>query len=143
LVNYALITILTVLRGGTAAAYRGVVRELRPRPGARRSTDVDTLDMLLMIGLAFLLLRQIMPIAAGLAGGVGLNGFSAVSRGFGVTARQPYNSIKTGLAHKRQSFERQQMADSIAVAVVDGLMGQASRADRGEASPSWQDGPQP
>jgi type IV secretion system protein VirB6 len=142
LVNYALITILTVF---VAALLLHIVESYASQTAARGSTimDVDTLDMLLMIGLALLLLRQIMPIAAGLAGGVGLNGFSAVSRGFRVAARQPYNAIETGLAHKRQSFERQQMADSIAIAVVDGLTGHAGRAARGEASPSWQDGQQP
>ena len=39
--------------------------------GAALAT-VDALDMVLMAVLVFLLMRQVMPIAAGLAGGVAL-----------------------------------------------------------------------
>jgi type IV secretion system protein VirB6 len=142
LLNYALITVLTVF---VAALLLHIVESYAAQTAARGSSivDVDTLDMLLMIGLALLLLRQIMPIAAGLAGGVGLNGFSAVSRGLRFSARQPFNAMETGLAHKRQSLERQRLADTIAIAVAHGLMGHATGASRSDASPSWQDGQQP
>ena len=67
LVNYALITILTVL---VAALLLHLVESYAAQTAARGSalTGVDALDMLLVMGLVLLLLRQIMPIAAGLAG---------------------------------------------------------------------------
>jgi hypothetical protein len=39
--------------------------------------------MMLMAVLVFLILRQVMPISSGLAGGVSLNSFGAVSRSLG------------------------------------------------------------
>ena len=53
-------------------------RRRRPR-GAALAT-VDALDMVLVAVLVFLLMRQVMPIAAALAGGVSLNSFGSVSR---------------------------------------------------------------
>jgi type IV secretion system protein VirB6 len=41
---------------------------------------MDTLDMMLVAVLVFLILRQVMPIAAGLAGGLALNTFGVLSR---------------------------------------------------------------
>jgi hypothetical protein len=41
---------------------------------------VDALNMVLISVLVFLFARQVVPIAAGLAGGVPLNSFSTVSR---------------------------------------------------------------
>jgi len=41
---------------------------------------VDALNMVLASVLVFLLMRQVMPIAAGLGGGVALSSFGAVSR---------------------------------------------------------------
>jgi len=41
---------------------------------------MDTLDMMLVAVLVFLVLRQVMPIAAGLAGGLALNSFGMLSR---------------------------------------------------------------
>jgi type IV secretion system protein VirB6 len=41
---------------------------------------MDTLDMMLVAVLVFLVLRQVMPIAAGLAGGLSLNSFGMLSR---------------------------------------------------------------
>jgi type IV secretion system protein VirB6 len=39
--------------------------------------------MLLVAALVFLVFRQVMPIAAGLAGGLALSSFGAISRGIG------------------------------------------------------------
>lgn len=79
LVNYALITVLTVL---VAALLLTIVQSYAAQTAARGTAivTVDALDMVLVAGLVFLLMRQIMPIAAGLAGGVGLSSFGAVSR---------------------------------------------------------------
>jgi type IV secretion system protein VirB6 len=48
---------------------------------------VDALNMMLVALLVFLVLRQVMPIASGLAGGAALNSFGLVSRGFSWAAR--------------------------------------------------------
>jgi len=48
---------------------------------------VDVLHMLLVAALVFLVLRQVMPIAGGLAGGVSLSSFGLVSRSIGLGAR--------------------------------------------------------
>ncbi|MBV9695594.1 MAG: type IV secretion system protein [Gammaproteobacteria bacterium] len=79
LANYALITVLTVL---VAALLLQVVASYARQTAARGAAllTVDALDMLLMALLVFLLLRQILPIAAALAGGVALSSFGAMSR---------------------------------------------------------------
>jgi type IV secretion system protein VirB6 len=79
LTNYALISILTVLVSGLLLQ---IVASYATQTAARGSgvTTMDTLDMVLMSVLVFLLMRQVMPIAAGLATGVSLSTFSTVSR---------------------------------------------------------------
>jgi type IV secretion system protein VirB6 len=79
LANYALITVLSVL---VSALLLHLVESYATQTAARSTalTMVDALDMLLMSGLVLLLMRQIMPIAAGLAGGISLNSFNALSR---------------------------------------------------------------
>jgi type IV secretion system protein VirB6 len=79
LANYALITILTVL---VAALLLQVVQSYAVQTAERGSAiaTVDALNMVLVAVLVFLLLRQIMPIASGLAGGVALSSFGTLSR---------------------------------------------------------------
>jgi type IV secretion system protein VirB6 len=79
LANYALITILTVM---VAALLLQIVESYAAQTAARGTAiaTVDALNMVLMSVLVFLLMRQIMPIAAGLAGGVALSTFSTTSR---------------------------------------------------------------
>jgi hypothetical protein len=48
---------------------------------------VDALNMMLIALLVFLVLRQVMPIAAGLAGGASLNSFGMAGLGFSWAAR--------------------------------------------------------
>jgi type IV secretion system protein VirB6 len=95
LANYALITILTVL---VAALLLQIVQSYAAQTAARGSAifTVDALNMVLISVLVFLILRQIMPIAAGLAGGLALNTMGAVSRtiGWGVRARWPRDAGK-------------------------------------------------
>ena len=82
LTNYALITVLTVM---VAALLLRIVQSYAAQTAAR-GTDivvVDALHMVLVAVLVFLILRQVMPIAAGLAGGVSLNSFGLVSRSIG------------------------------------------------------------
>jgi type IV secretion system protein VirB6 len=78
LANYALITILTVLM---AALLLQVVESYAEQTAARGSaiTTVDALNMVLVAVLVFLLMRQVMPIAAALAGGIALSSYGTVS----------------------------------------------------------------
>jgi len=86
LANYALITVLTVM---VAALLLRVMQSYAAQTAARGSAifTVDALHMMLMAVLVFLLLRQVMPIASGLAGGASLNSFSVVSRSVGSAGR--------------------------------------------------------
>ena len=79
LANYALITLLTVL---TAALLLQVVESYAAQTAARGAAivTVDALNMVLVAVLVFLLMRQVMPIAAALAGGVTLSSLGTVSR---------------------------------------------------------------
>ncbi len=79
LANYALITLLTVMIG---TLLLGVVQSYATQTAARGTAllTVDALHMVLMAVLVFLILRQVMPIASGLAGGLALSTFGFVSR---------------------------------------------------------------
>jgi type IV secretion system protein VirB6 len=79
LTNYALITVLTVL---ISELLLQIVASYASQTVARGSgiTTVDTLDMVLVSVLVFLVMRQVMPIASGLAGGVALSSFNSISR---------------------------------------------------------------
>ena len=79
LANYALISILTVL---VAALLLQIVESYAQQTAARGAAilTVDALDMVLVAVLVFLLLRQVMPIAAALAGGIALSTFGLTSR---------------------------------------------------------------
>ena len=80
LTNYALVTILTVL---LAALLLQIVDSYAAQTAARGTAilTVDALDMLLVTVLVLLVMRQVMPIAASLAGGGSLSTLSTVSRG--------------------------------------------------------------
>jgi type IV secretion system protein VirB6 len=79
LATYALITILTVL---VAALLLQIVQSYADQTASRGAAivTVDALNMVLMSVLVFLLMRQVMPIAAGLGGGVALSSFGVISR---------------------------------------------------------------
>jgi len=82
LANYALITILTVM---VAALMLHLVASYARQTAALGTAiqTVDALNMLLVTALVFLFMRQVMPVAGGLAGGVTLSSFGAVSRATG------------------------------------------------------------
>jgi type IV secretion system protein VirB6 len=90
LTNYALITVLTVMM---AALLLRIVQSYATQTAARGSAilTVDALNMMLVAVLVFLVLRQVMPIASGLAGGTSLNSFGAagpvVARRVGAAAQ--------------------------------------------------------
>jgi type IV secretion system protein VirB6 len=79
LANYGLITILTVM---IASLLLRIVESYATQTAARGTAllTMDALDMMLVAALVFLVLRQVMPIAAGLAGGLALNTFGVLSR---------------------------------------------------------------
>jgi type IV secretion system protein VirB6 len=79
LANYALITILTVMVAALLLHLVASYAQQTAALGAGMKT-VDALNMLLATVLVFLFMRQVMPIAAGLAGGVSLSTFGALSR---------------------------------------------------------------
>jgi type IV secretion system protein VirB6 len=85
LANYALITVLTVM---VAALLLRIVQSYAAQTAARGTAilTVDALNMLLIALLVFLVLRQVMPIAAGLAGGASLNSFGTIGRGLSSAA---------------------------------------------------------
>jgi type IV secretory pathway VirB6-like protein len=91
LANYALITILTVM---VAALLLKIVQSYAAQTAARGAAilTVDALNMMLIALLVFLVLRQVMPIASGLAGGGSLSSLGVVSRG-----------ISSGLASFRRN----------------------------------------
>ena len=69
LTNYALVTLLTIL---VAALLLQVVNNYATQTAARGTAilTVDAVNMVLISVLVFLFMRQVMPIASGLAGGV-------------------------------------------------------------------------
>lgn len=100
LVNYALVTVLTVL---VAALLLRIVQSYATQTAALGSAivTVDALNMVLAAALVFLLMRQVMPIAAGIAGGVALTTFGVVSRavalGLGVSSRRLSGAVAGAL----------------------------------------------
>jgi type IV secretion system protein VirB6 len=109
LANYALITILTVL---VAALLLQIVASYAAQTAARGAAivTVDALNMVLVAVLVFLLMRQVMPIAAALAGGVSLNSFAVVSRAVnwsvqrgGTAARQGMKLAVKSLSNPREA----------------------------------------
>jgi type IV secretion system protein VirB6 len=79
LANYALITVLTVMIG---ALLLQIVQSYAIQTAALGAAllTVDALHMMLVSVLVFLVMRQVMPIAAGLSGGLALNSFGLLSR---------------------------------------------------------------
>ena len=90
LANYGLITVLTVM---IAALLLQIVQSYAAQTADRGAAivTVDALHMMLVATLVFLVLRQVMPIAAGLAGGVALSSYGLVSRTL-------HRSLQTGRA---------------------------------------------
>jgi type IV secretion system protein VirB6 len=95
LVNYGLIIVLTVM---VATLLLQIVQSYATQTAARgvEILPIDILPMLLISALVFLVLRQVMPIAAGLAGGVSLNSMGLVSRSLYTGRRYAVPAAKLG-----------------------------------------------
>jgi type IV secretion system protein VirB6 len=93
LANYAFITVLTVLVG---ALLLQLLQSYATQTAALGSAvlTVDALDMLLASVIVLLVLRQIMPIAASLAGGGSLSTMGTMSRGIGNLVRTPVQILQ-------------------------------------------------
>jgi type IV secretion system protein VirB6 len=97
LANYGLITVLTVM---VAALLLRIVQSYAAQTAARGTAilTVDALNMMLVALLVFLVLRQIMPVASGLAGGTSLNSYGVASRAFSSVARGAANRARPHLS---------------------------------------------
>jgi type IV secretion system protein VirB6 len=144
LANYALITILTVM---AAALLLRVVESYAAQTAARGAAllTVDALDMMLMAVLVFLLLRQIMPIASSLAGGLSLSSMGLVSRAIGRTGAYGrtagWNAAKTAAAFGLGIWrgERAQHPHSDLPAPAPTSTATPESAAPPTAAPSWRD----
>jgi len=95
LANYALITVLTVI---AAALLLQIVDSYAAQTAALGTAllTVDALNMVLVAVLVFLFMRQVMPIASGLAGGAAFNTFGTVSRAVSWSARAGMSAMQRG-----------------------------------------------
>jgi len=125
LANYGLITVLTVM---VAALLLRIVQSYAAQTAARGTAilTVDALNMMLVALLVFLVLRQVMPIASGLAGGASLNSFGVTSRGLSWVGR-----IAT-----RQTEPNQKSAKAYATRRVGGAFTYAGERLRSAAAQS-------
>jgi type IV secretion system protein VirB6 len=110
LANYALITVLAVAVGGLLLS---IVRKFAMDTAALGAgiKVTDAADMLLISVIVFLVMRQVMPMASGLASGIALSTYgvvsSAMSRALGATARSGYQFSRGVLdAHSREAPSR-------------------------------------
>lgn len=80
LCNYALITVLTVLVAALMMQLLGVAAAQAASAGGEIRIS-DAVRVCMAAGLTFLVMRQVMPMAAGLASGLALSTFGLVSQG--------------------------------------------------------------
>lgn len=98
LANYALITLLAVL----AAALMMTLLVTAAQAAANQGGGIqiaDAIRVCMAAGLTFLIMRQVMPIAAGLSHGVALQSYGMVSRTVGWGARHALGLARSGIAH--------------------------------------------
>jgi type IV secretion system protein VirB6 len=97
LANYALVTLLAVL----AAALMMTLVSTAAKAAANQGGGIqiaDAVRVCMAAGLTFLLMRQVMPIAAGLSQGVALQSYGTVSRALSWGARRGFALARTGTA---------------------------------------------
>lgn len=98
LANYALITLLAVV----AAALMMTLVTAAAQAAANQGGGIqiaDAVRVCMAAGLTFLIMRQVMPIAAGLAHGVALQSYGAVSRAVSWGARHGLGLARSGIAY--------------------------------------------
>jgi type IV secretion system protein VirB6 len=112
LANYALITLLAVL----AAALMMTLVATAAQAAANQGGGIqiaDAIRVCMAAGLTFLVMRQVMPIAAGLSHGVALQSYGAVSRALSWGARHGFNLAKSGIAYAGTYQTRARPRESI------------------------------
>jgi type IV secretion system protein VirB6 len=117
-----------------AALLLQVVKSYAAQTAARGSAilTVDALNMMLMAGLVLLILRQIMPIAASVAGGAALSSFGVLSRTV---------ALSRGPADRAVRFAAPIIADSTTrVARAGSRAGQAAYRRASESIHALRDG---
>ncbi|HTB86787.1 MAG TPA: type IV secretion system protein [Steroidobacteraceae bacterium] len=134
LANYALVTVLTVM---VAALLLRIVQSYAAQTAARGSAivTVDALNMMLIALLVFLVLRQVMPIASGLAGGASLNSFGTASRGFSWAAGKAGPALKLAIPFTARSVG---LAARLPVQAARAVAGRRGTGAQPLAS-SWRD----
>ena len=98
LANYALITLLAVL----AAALMMTLVATAAQAAANQGGGIqiaDAVRVCMAAGLTFLIMRQVMPIAAALSHGVALQSYGAVSRAVSWGARHGLVLARSGMAY--------------------------------------------
>jgi type IV secretion system protein VirB6 len=134
LVNYALITVLTVMVG---ALLLRIVQSYAAQTAARGSAilTVDALNMMLIALLVFLVLRQVMPIASGLAGGASLNSFGTASRSVSWAAGKTGPALKFAAPFTARALKGAAHLPGRAARAVAGRRGTGNQA----LASSWRD----
>lgn len=140
LTNYALVTLLTVTM---AALLLHLVATYAQQTAARGTAivTVDALNMMLVAALVFLVLRQVMPIAASIAGGVALVTFDFASRSGGRAV-----ALASGLAKPSLRYALPHVAKGVggaaqfAMAATAYVAGRAG-AGAGSLARSWRNRP--
>jgi type IV secretion system protein VirB6 len=141
LANYALITVLTVM---VAALLLQIVQSYAVQTAALGTAilTVDALNMMLIAVLVFLVLRQVMPIASGLAGGVSLNSFGLTSRSIGWGLRATPKVAKAGFLAARSAtgkIRKRRPKSGGAAVRSDGAADGKADASVGTLGDSWRD----
>src|SRR3984885_11709292 len=134
LANYGLITILTVM---VAALLLKVVQSYAAQTAARGAAilTVDALNMMLVALLVFLVLRQVMPIASGLAGGSSLSSFGTGSRGLSWAGRVAAKATRAPGISAARSYATRQLGNLVSFSgqTLRGAAAQTSKYASGQA----------
>jgi len=98
LANYALITLLAVLAAALMMTLVAAAAQAATNQGGRIQI-ADAVRVCMAAGLTFLVMRQVMPIAAGLAHGVALQSYGTISRALNWGARHGLGLARSGMAY--------------------------------------------
>jgi len=136
LANYAFITILTVLMAALMLTLVSAAAE--QAAGAEGGIEIaHAVRVCMAAGLTFLVMRQVMPMAAGLASGLALSSFGVVSAGllWGLggaarSTRQFLRGVTTGRPHGR--------SDSLSQLAGSGLR-HGTMAGMGRVARRWRE----
>jgi type IV secretion system protein VirB6 len=105
LANYAFITLLAVLAAALMMTLVAAAAQAATNQGGAIQI-ADAVRVCMAAGLTFLVMRQVMPIAAGLAHGVTLQSYGVVSRAVGLGARSGLGLANHGRALIVKHFGR-------------------------------------